>query len=191
MTARVAALADTCQSSDVSEMHPEDQRFLDRFKAWKHRPKDYRPGSEADPTTQQVYDELIKATFTPALRNAGLKGSGGRFELPSERYWAQLGFQKSAYSDADTLQFTVNLSVISRDAWAELAAAKPHLGKKPSPSTFYGSWAEQTRIGTLTASGEDLWWQLRRGEDPGPVAEQVLSALLDLAVPWLIEKSKV
>lgn len=82
----------------MTELSPEDRSFLDRFKAWKHRPKVHRPGSETDPTPQQVYDDLMKASFAPALRGVGLKGSGGRFELPSEKYWAQLGFQKSAYS---------------------------------------------------------------------------------------------
>lgn len=117
---------------------------------WKHRPKDFTPGSEADPTPKQLYDGLMKGTFAPALRAAGLKGSGGRFELPSEKYWAQLGFQKSAYSDSAALQFTVNLSVISRQVWAEQAAARPHLGGKPTPNIGYGSWADQVRIGDLT-----------------------------------------
>jgi hypothetical protein len=170
-------------------MSQADRAFLERFKAWKHRPKDHRSGSENDPTPQQVYDDLMKASFAPALRAAGLKGSGGRFELPSDKYWAQLGFQKSVYSDSSALEFTVNLSVISRDVWEEQAAAKPHLGKKPTPSIHYGSWAEQVRIGQLTPSGEDLWWRLNRREDPGPVAERVVSALLDFAVPWLVAKS--
>jgi hypothetical protein len=170
-------------------MIPEDRAFFERFKAWKHRPKDFSPGSETDPTPQQVYDAQMKGAFAPALRAAGLKGSGGRFELPSDKYWSQLGFQKSAYSDSSTLKFTVNLSVISREVWAEQATTKPRLGKKPAPSTWYGSWAEQVRIGQLTTSGEDLWWRLNRSDDPKPLAEQVVSTLLELAVPWLIAKS--
>jgi hypothetical protein len=162
-------------------MSPQDIAFLERFKVWKHRPKDFTPGSEGDPTPQQVYDHLMTMTFAPALRAAGLRGSGGRFELPSERYWAQLGFQKSTYSDSAALEFTVNLSVISREVWADQVAAKPHLGKEPKPSTFYGSWAKQVRIGALTPSGEDVWWRLNRGHDPSPVAEQVVSTLVDLA----------
>lgn len=170
-------------------MSPEDRGLLGRFKKWKHRPKDHRPGSETDPTPQEVYDDLMKTSFAPALRGVGLKGSGGRFELPSDKYWALLGFQKSTYSDSDALEFTVNLSVISRTVWAEQASARPHLGQRPRPSTFYGSWAEQVRIGKLTPSGEDLWWRLNRGEDPGPVAQRVVSALVDVAVPWLVVTS--
>lgn len=156
---------------------------------WKHRPKDFSPGSEDDPTPQQVYDRLMRESFAPALRAAGLKGSGGRFDLPSETYWAQLGFQKSSYSDTSVLEFTVNLSVISREVWAEQALARSHRGKKPAPSTFYGSWADQIRIGRLTPSGEDLWWSLNRGDDPSSLEAQVISTLLDLAVPWLVARS--
>ena len=170
-------------------MEPEDRALFERFKLWKHRPKDHATGSDADPTAQQIYADLMKESFAPALRAAGLKGSGGRFELPSERYWSLLGFQKSAYSDSASLKFTVNLSVIDREVWAEHAAAEPYLGKKPTPSTFYGSWAEQVRIGRLSPTGEDLWWWLKRGDDPKPIAEDALSALLDLAVPWLVAKS--
>jgi hypothetical protein len=147
--------------------------------------------TETSPTTQQMYDDLMRGTFAPALRGVGFKGSGGRFELPSERHWTQLGFQKSAFSDSAALKFTVNLSVIGREVWAEQAAAKPHLGKKPKPSTFYGSWADQVRIGRLTPSGEDLWWWLRQSDDPDVIGEQVVAILLDLAVPWLVDRSSV
>jgi hypothetical protein len=170
----------------MSELRPEDRAFFDRFKAWKHRPKDFRATSENDPTPQVVYADLMKSAFAPSLRAAGLKGSGGRFELASDKYWAQLGFQKSAFSDSSVLKFTVNLSVIDRGVWAEQAAAKSHLGTKPSPSIHYGSWAEQVRIGRLMPSGEDLWWSLTRGDDPTPMATEVVSALIDVAVPWLV-----
>jgi hypothetical protein len=35
-------------------MTPEDRAFFERFRAWKHRPKDHTPGSDGDPTPQQV-----------------------------------------------------------------------------------------------------------------------------------------
>ena len=167
-------------------MSPDDRGFLERFKAWKHRPKDHRPGSGTDPTARQVYDALMTTSFAPALRRVGLTGSRGRFELPSDTYWALLGFQKSAYSDSDALEFTVNLSVIGRAVWAEQVSAKPSLGPRPRPSTFYGAWADQVRIGNLTPSGEDLWWRLDRGDDPDLMAERVVPTLLEVAVPWLV-----
>ncbi len=42
----------------------------------------------------------VKDLISPALRTMGFKGSGGRYQLPSEDQWALLGFQKSTFSDA-------------------------------------------------------------------------------------------
>jgi hypothetical protein len=127
----------------------------------------------------------MKAAFAPALRGAGLRGSGGRFELPSAWAWAQLGFQKSAHSSADELRFTVNVSVIPRDEWARQSAAKPYLGKRPAPGTQYGVWANSTRIGCLAPGGEDKWWRILRGVDAAAVRDDALHDLLTNAVPWL------
>lgn len=173
----------------MMELSPGDRVAFERFRAWKHRSKVYRLGSDAEPTTQQIYANLMKEAFAPALRTAGLRGSGGRFELPSDEFWAQLGFQKSAYSDSNTLKFTINLSVIGRAVWAEQAAKKPYLGKKPSPLIHYGDWADQIRIGALTTSSEDLWWWLHAGDDPRPVEQEVVAMLVGLAVPWLIARA--
>ena len=173
----------------MSNLSPENKGLFDRFGRRKHRPKDPGSASEANPAVQVIYDDLMKATFGPALRRAGLKGSGGRFDLPSERYWAQLGFQKSAYSDSAQLKFTVNLSVIDREVWKSQASSKPYLGDKPTPSTHYGHWADQVRIGQLMPNGEDHWWSLRRGEDATGVSDEVTSALTRFAVPWLVLKS--
>jgi hypothetical protein len=128
----------------------------------------------------------MRGAFGPALRDAGLRGSGGRFALPSDVYWAQLGFQKSAYNSGDEVRFTVNLSVIRRDESASQRAAKPHLGKEPTPNNHDGSWATQVRIGTLTPEGEDKWWRIVRGSDTGPVRDDALTDLLTLGVPWLV-----
>jgi len=105
--------------------------------------------------------------------------------VPSETHWAQLGFQKSAYSDRDELRFTVNLSVISRDEWDERVAVKPYLGRLPSPNMKYGTWAEQVRIGQLTPTGEDKWWRIMRGSDAAAVRDDALADLLTNGVPWL------
>jgi hypothetical protein len=157
---------------------------FERFKAWKYRPKE--ASDETDfLTPQQTYAEWMRATFGPALRTQGLRGSGGRFHLPTDVYWAQLGFQKSAFSDGQEVRFTVNLSVIRRDVWAEQTAAQPHLGEEPSPNTKYGAWAHQVRIGKLTPDGEDKWWRIVRGVASTDVRDDAVHDLLTLGVPWL------
>src|SRR6266542_309783 len=126
-------------------MRDEDKEAVRRFAAWKHRRREPGSGNVDSASPQDVYADLMRNAFAPALREAGLRGSNGRFELPSEVYWAQLGFQKSAYSSADEVRFTVNLSVIRRDEWTLQSTAKPYLGKRPRPSTHYGTWADQVR----------------------------------------------
>jgi hypothetical protein len=169
-------------------MSAEDRAVLERFKAWKHRKKGHNTGAHDDPRPQEVYSELMKNAFAPALREAGLKGSGARFELPSERFWAQLGFQKSAYSDGLEVRFTVNLSVIRRDEWEKQTSAKPHLGERPTPSTHYGTWADQVRLAQLTPESADKWWRIVRGVDSSEARDDAVHDLLTYGVPWLRER---
>jgi hypothetical protein len=177
-----------CVSEDPqSKLRAEDLAVVRRFAAWKHRRRTPVQQDSGSPSPQDVYAAFMKTAFAPALRDAGLRGSNGRFELPSETYWAQLGFQKSAYSDGHELRFTVNLSVIRREEWDAQAATKSYLGKRPTPSTLYGNWADQVRIGMLTPGGGDHWWRIVRGMDAEAVRDDALSELLSYGVPWLRE----
>ncbi len=171
----------------MSKLNPDDEETVRRFASWKHRRQQPATADADAPDPQQTYAELMKTAFAPALRDAGLRGSAGRFEFPSETHWVQLGFQKSAHSDRHELRFTVNLSVIRRNEWDEQLAAKPYLGTRPTPNKRYGSWADQTRIGTLTPEGQDKWWRIIYGADTTPVRDDVLSDLINYGVPWLRE----
>ena len=171
----------------VERVTSQDNEGVERFLRWRTRAKQHRADAgEASP--QQVYADWMKKTVGPALRAEEMRGSGGRFELPSDVVWAQLGFQKSAYSDAHEVRFTVNLSVIARATWAEQAATKPHLGERPSPTIHYGTWADQVRIGLLTPSGEDTWWRIIRGAQSSDALDDALQVVTTYAVPWLRER---
>jgi hypothetical protein len=86
------------------------------------------------------------------------------------------------------VRFTVNLSVIRRDEWTTQTAANLHQGQRPTPTIHYGSWADQSRIGTLTPSGEDEWWRIMRGVKVDDVRDDAIHDLLIYAVPWLGER---
>ncbi|WP_091074744.1 DUF4304 domain-containing protein [Microlunatus sagamiharensis] len=131
----------------------------------------------------------MKTAFAPFLRERGFRGSSGRFELPSDTHWAQLGFQKSAYSDRAELRFTINLSVISRNEWAQQLQANPHLGARPTPTISYGSWADQTRIGMLIPPPGDKWWRIIGGSNVTPVRDDVLTDLDAYAIPWIVAQA--
>ena len=128
---------------------------------------------------------LMKERLAPGLRALGCKGSAGRFLLPSDAFWSFIGFQKSAYSDAKEVQVTVNLSAIPRQVWQEQRDQSPHLPEKPSPSTFYGSWAPQTRIGDLLPDGEDKWWRVVADDQNAAVANDLLAGIEAYGLPWL------
>lgn len=157
--------------------------FLEELAKWTHRRGQRVPTGQ--PSAQDLYTSLMKTAFGPALRQAGFRGSSGRFELPSATHWVQVGFQKSFHSDASSVHFTVNLSVIPRDAWSAYRAARPGFGSRPSPNTRYGTSGEQTRIGLITPEGRDLWWTITPEEDPGPVRDDVLAKLFTYGIPWL------
>jgi hypothetical protein len=46
-----------------------------------------------------------------------------------------LGFQKSQFSDASAVKFTIKLKVVPKTLWATMRVERPHLPAKPSPST--------------------------------------------------------
>jgi hypothetical protein len=170
------------------------ERDVQSVLAWKYRERPDVDDDDGQVAPQDVYRHLMNNDFAPALRAAGLRGSGGRFELPSRTHWVQLGFQKSSYSDRIELRFTINLFVVSRADWVREAARSSWLGSKPSPLSgsggVVGEWA---RIGallpTVDGRGGDTWWSLFRGVDPGPVQQDVLDDLRDYAVPWLKQRA--
>jgi hypothetical protein len=83
---------------------------------------------------------------------------------------------------------TPRLSVISRADWDIQKAARPYLGRQPTPTTHYGPWADQARIGQLTPARADKWWRIARGAATEPVEADALADLLTYAVPWLTER---
>jgi hypothetical protein len=103
----------------------------------------------------------------------GFKRSGQAFTMPSETHFVMLGLQKSTSSSADLVRFTINVSVISRQIWAQVREKRSHLPATPSPNTFYGDFAWQERIGTLL-DGTDRWWTIRTGKIRGALRRPFL-----------------
>ena len=134
-------------------------------------------------TAQELFADVLKSSFAPALRAAGLRGSGQSFTLPSDSHFAILGFQKSQFGDASAVKFTINVKVVPKAVWANVRAERPHFPAKPSPNTGYGTFEWHQRIGKLLPGGEDRWWLLRLGEDHSGMDAEVVSVLTDVAVP--------
>lgn len=146
--------------------------------------------AEPPPTALALYAAMMKDDVAPRLRRLGLKGSGGRFHLPSDTCWALLGFQRSAWNDADHVRFTVNLTCVAKAAW-EAARETKGLSERPRPNVHYGLFAPSTRIGALRPDlrpdlREDTWWDVRSGVATGPVADAVMHDIETHGLPWLV-----
>ena len=135
---------------------------------------------------QDVYKAMLHERISPAVRQLGLTGSGGRYVLASSTHWAMIGFQKSSYSHAAAVKFTVNALCVSRRDWDRMTARSPHFGTRPKPLVHYSAPARSERIGTL-AGGDDKWWTLASISDVPEVAAEVIGDLTTFAVPWLHE----
>jgi hypothetical protein len=155
----------------------------DKWLQWRRRTK--TPTRAVDVPVQVVYDAMVKEVLSPGFRELGLKGSGGRYSLASSTCWALLSLQRSAYSDAVEIQFTVNLLVANRLQWEAARAARPHLPERPSAGTIYGGPAAQERIGMVQPDRADKWWRIYPGVDPAAVTTDVLQHVRDFAIPWL------
>jgi hypothetical protein len=146
-------------------------------------------------TAQETYAAMLRDEVAPALHALGLKGSGQRYELPSDDYWAIVGFQKSKWSDAAEVAFTLNLTVASRLGWAEARTMRPSLPERPSPTrTLYGADVDQriwqARIGLLLGEQIDRWWKVTAGQNTRALAAELIDVIREQALPALRERMR-
>ena len=137
-------------------------------------------------TAQERFRAVARDRIAPALREMGFRGSGQLYTLPSESCWAQLGLQKTTWSDRDHVEFTANLSVVRRDVWARAVDAEPWLADKPSPNVLALPGARfQERIGMVMGAG-DQWWRLSsEGSDEEATCSAFLTAVEEHGLPAL------
>jgi hypothetical protein len=149
------------------------------------------PASAVEVTAQVMYQHLVKESLSPALRELGFRGSGGRYSLPCAHCWAQLGFQKSSYSGAKEVQFTAKLQVANTSAWEHGRSERPYLPERPAPGTIYGGdVAAYARIGDLTPDASDKWWRIHGDIDAAAVVADVIHDVREYAMPWLVEQMR-
>jgi hypothetical protein len=135
---------------------------------------------------------MMKAQVAPRLRALGFKGSGQSYELPSPGYWAMIGFQKSSFSDAKSVRFTVNVLVVSRTAWATRRETHAWLPAKPTANTGWGHFPSiwQRRLGELLPARQDMWWDIAAGIATERLAETIIGAITDYALPAMKDQMR-
>ena len=89
-------------------------------------------------TAQNKYRQLLKDYLSPALRSRGFVGSGGKYRLPDDKAYVLLGCQKNKWNTEDAVEFTINISVIGKQAWeAGREIQGEWMGKEPRPNVQY------------------------------------------------------
>jgi uncharacterized protein DUF4304 len=139
------------------------------------------------------FNRFMRLEIAPALRSMGLRGSAQRFELPDDRCWALVGFQRS-WTNAITgeARFTVNLTFVPKAAWDLTREQLDWVGPKPSANSSAGfRGVEVLRLGNLMPGGEDRWWNIEHPDQEASVAKEVLTAIRDLGLPWLRSQMQV
>ena len=157
-------------------------------------------------TAQQAFQRHLRDVVAPQLREHGLRGSDRNYVLPDPAWWALIGVQKSSYSTALAIKFTVNLSVVNKRDWDDARREHSHLKDTPPPGVDRATWDARrleasyyparpsantfggtfsTRLGHLIPGvAGDHWWTLTTDD-----AEEVLSdatrAIVSWGLPWL------
>jgi hypothetical protein len=138
-------------------------------------------------TAQDDYRSMIRDHIAPALREMGFKGSGQNYAVPSETHWISLWFQKSVYSDATRIRFTVHLLVVGKDEWEAMREANDLAPERPRG--FLGaparSWTVSYRPRPKQSPGGwvQIWWELEAGQPIEPLANLVILTVKNEALP--------
>ncbi|MFC8597408.1 DUF4304 domain-containing protein [Isoptericola sp. NPDC057191] len=137
-------------------------------------------------TAQERFRVAVRDRLAPQLRVMGLRGSGQSYTLPSDTCWAQLGLQRFSWSNRDAVEFTVNLSVVSRVAWASAVETHPWAGAKPKPNL--GAMLQVRfweRLSIVAGVGDYRWHLSADGTDEVATIEHLLAMIADQGVPTL------
>ncbi|WP_223650703.1 DUF4304 domain-containing protein [Hymenobacter psoromatis] len=117
-----------------------------------------------------IFDQLVKSTLWPKFKALGYKKSGNNFRYYSPEGWGRIiQFQKSQYNSADSLSFTVNVSLYLEDFEYYLSNQKSGLKFQEV------SCAVRKRYGHLRNSPSDSWIELTVTSDIAKISQQLIN----------------
>ena len=155
-------------------------------------------------TAQKTFSRLLRDVVAPALRSAGLQGSGSSYVLPDQDWWAQVAFQKSRSSDKSVVKFTVNLSATLKAEWDQARREHSYLKETLPDGVTKSDWdaklLEQSffpakpwpntapfmRLGDLIPGvRSDRWWYVVAAGVPDLAMDEVVGAVKQYGIPAL------
>jgi hypothetical protein len=126
-------------------------------------------------TTRERYDAMIKSPIGVHLRELGFRKQRNAFFRSTEHGWIAIDFQASQFGTRESVSFTVNLGA----NFVELRTSgeePPLLGR---------AHVEFQRLGHLLPQARDYWWRLEPDTDLDSIANELIWALDQYAIPWL------
>ncbi|WP_034263777.1 DUF4304 domain-containing protein [Actinospica robiniae] len=146
---------------------------------------DSSSSSKIGPSARDGYTAMMRSRVRPELKRLGFTGSGKTFTLPSPDHYATLSFQQSRGNSWTLATFTANLSVISHAEWSATQPAVSEPADGPDPDCGYGvGWSE--RLGEVSHHGYDYWWSVWAGFPTDDVADDLIVAIRDHALPAML-----
>lgn len=129
---------------------------------------------------QLRFDQLVTKVLWPAFKARGYKKTGNNFRYYDPLGWGKIvNIQKSAFRDRHDISFTVNTGLYVAEAdrqWTGRIAAERFL----EPDCLL-----RARVGRLSGSGLDVWYELTEQTVPEVLYRQVEQDVITHVLPYL------
>ena len=129
---------------------------------------------------QLRFDQLVTKVLWPAFKAQGYHKTGNNFRYYDPLGWGKIvNVQKSAFGDRHHISFTVNTGLYLAEAdrqWTGRVAADRFL----EPDCLI-----RARVGKLSGSGQDVWYELTEQTVPDVLYRQVERDVLTYVLPYL------
>jgi hypothetical protein len=123
-----------------------------------------------------AFDEVVSLTALRA-KEFGFCRRGVSLKKILNDNAAIVEFQKSQSNSSETLLFTINLAVICG------ALLDPESLSLERAKSYDGHL--RVRIGALTPSHQDLWWEIKAGTDSKALGAEVATLACDEGIPYI------
>lgn len=127
---------------------------------------------------KQLIDTVI-APVAQLLREAGFRKSGRRFYRDAGETRIVLEVQASQWNREGNTRFTINLGLFVPEVSRKLGRTVCDRPNSPQRCT----WNE--RIGFVSPSRIDLWWEIAEEKSIPEVATKVVEVVREFGLPWL------
>lgn len=121
--------------------------------------------------------KALMADLSPVMRAAAWVGSGQKWQKPDPDNWVLWIWQKSRYSTSESIEFTGNLHVVTKDWYDSQNVPRGRVPDRPTPAHA----GLGTRLGQMLPDQADTWWEVR-GPDDVPDLVALLGAALTSTV---------